>query len=451
MRPRSLATAILLAGAIFLAGAYARDLGRGFVKDDAPWIQTAAAAIEHPASAFTVDSSGFFFRPLVTASFAADYALYRANARGYGVTNFVLCLVCAAAIFWLLLEMGIAPPGAAAAVLAWALNPHGIAMALLWISGRTSLLMTASSTLAVIAFMRRHHAVAALLLLAALFAKEDAVAVPVIAAACALAAGRGNWRAIAAGVAWMAGAVVLYLALRMRTSAMTPSTAPWYYRLLTDPGAIAINGVSYLDRAATSAALIVVIALAIYGVRNRLTDELAARGRLFAAGACWFAAGLAITVRIPVRSDLYAVFPSVGAAIACGAAIDALRSAAAPQALGARDRALAVVVWGLLLLVPVYWSRDARFSEPARLSAIVQQQLARDLPGLPAAGTIVFEDAPARFSTFGDAFDGMPSSIVQLFTGRRFTADIVMPPATVTPGDEVARYALRDGRVVRLR
>ncbi|HEX4348297.1 MAG TPA: hypothetical protein VHZ73_12045 [Vicinamibacterales bacterium] len=451
MRPRAFATAVLLAGALFLAAAYARDLGRGFVKDDAPWIQTAMAAIEHPSSAFMVDSSGFFFRPLVTASFAADYTVYGTSARGYGVTNFLLCVCCAGAILWMLLDVGITPAGASAAVLAWAINPHGIGMALLWISGRTSLLMTLCSTLAVVAFMRKHHAVAALLLLAALFAKEDAIAVPVIAVACALAARRGNWRAMAVGLVWMAGAVAVYLALRMRTSAMTPATAPWYYRLITSPGAIAINALSYLDRAGTSAAVIAGVALAIYGIRDALTRALGARARFFAAGALWFLAGIAITVRVPVRSDLYALFPSIGFAIACGAAIDALRSSAPASGLAWRDRMLIAAAWLLLLLVPVYWSRDTRFSEPAELSAQVQRQLATDLASLPPAGTIVFEDAPGRFSTFGDAFDGMASSVVQLFTGRHFTADIVMPPATSSAPDEVARYAIKDGRVVRLR
>ena len=52
----------------------------------------------------------------------------------------------------------------------------------------------------------------------------------------------------------------------------------------------------------------------------------------------------------------------------------------------------------------------------------------------------MFEDSPARFSTFGDAFDGMSNSVIQLFTGRHFTADIVMPPAVSTPPDEIARY-----------
>ena len=64
-----------------------------------------------------------------------------------------------------------------------------------------------------------------------------------------------------------------------------------------------------------------------------------------AAGAVWFAGGCAMTVFLPVRSSLYAVFPSVGAAIVCGSLVESIRShavarqprAAADLALGERD------------------------------------------------------------------------------------------------------------------
>jgi hypothetical protein len=456
MRPRSFGFAAFVVGALFLATAYGPDLGGGFVKDDAPWIETARAAIDKPASALMVDSSGLFFRPLVTASFAADYLLHGLHARGYGLTNLLLCIGCIAAIGALLRELGLSAVAASAGLLAWTLNPHGVGMALLWISGRTSLLMALFSTIAVLAFMRREHPIAALFLLAALLAKEDAVAVPAIAVACMYAAGRLNRRDVLAGLAWMAAAAVVYFTLRLRTSAMTPATAPWYYQLLTNPASLAINTLSYLDRAGTSAAIVTIVAGAIYGAgsNRRSPDPSRHAGpstvALVGIAGLWFTAGLAITVRIPVRSDLYAVFPSIGPAIACGALVDWFRSRAAPAGLASRDRLLATFFAALLFLVPVYRVRNARFTEPARLSTLVQERLAADRAALPDHGTIVFEDAPAKFSTFGDAFDGMSSSMVRLFTGRPFTADILIPPDIARQPDEIARYALRDGSVVRV-
>src|SRR5438552_7362155 len=98
MSSQKLALVAAFVGATFVASAYVPDLGRGFVKDDFGWIKIGVEALERPTSLFVVDSSGFFFRPLVTATFAADYAIHGLNARGYGVTNLALCLGCLAAI-----------------------------------------------------------------------------------------------------------------------------------------------------------------------------------------------------------------------------------------------------------------------------------------------------------------------------------------------------------------
>src|SRR4051794_17552757 len=107
MRPRAFILAATAIALVFVGAAYGPDLGRGFVKDDAAWVATAIEAIHHPPSAFMVDSSGYFFRPLVTLSFAADYALHGTNPRGYGLTNLLLCLGCLVAIWYLFRELGI--------------------------------------------------------------------------------------------------------------------------------------------------------------------------------------------------------------------------------------------------------------------------------------------------------------------------------------------------------
>ena len=55
-------------------------------------------------------------------------------------------------------------------------------------------------------------------------------------------------------------------------------------------------------------------AMAAYRARPILGAE---SRRLHVIAALWFVAGLAITIRVPVRSSLYAVFPSIGPALAC--------------------------------------------------------------------------------------------------------------------------------------
>ena len=279
-------------GAAFIAAVYIPDLGAGFVKDDSLWILTAAGALRRPASFFMVDSSGFFFRPLVTASFAFDYLLHGVSAGGYGFTNLALCLGCVAAIVILFRELGVSAAAAAIGALAWAVNPHGIGMALLWISGRTSLLMTLCSTFSILAFLRGQRALGAVLpFLGDVRQGRCRVAVLRPGIRRAYAAGRTArrdlrpWRA----PRWMAAAEAVHFVLRMRTSAMTPATAP---RISPAP----VESVGHCDqrrelsdRAASGAALIACVAGIVYRTRAVLTGS-ARRG--LAPAAIWFAAGL---------------------------------------------------------------------------------------------------------------------------------------------------------------
>src|SRR5882724_2919038 len=133
MSSRALVTSVALLGAAFVAAVYIPDLGRGFVKDDCAWIATGIDALHHPSTLFAVDSSGFFFRPLVTATFAVDYTAYGATATGYGFTNLIVCVGCVVAIVLLCRDLGVSAVAAAVGALSWIINPHGIGMALLWI------------------------------------------------------------------------------------------------------------------------------------------------------------------------------------------------------------------------------------------------------------------------------------------------------------------------------
>ena len=314
-------------------------------------------------------------------------------------------------------------------------------MALLWISGRTSLLMTLCSVLAILAFLRSQRAIGALLVLAALFAKEDAVAVPVIVVACFYALGRLDRRKIARGAGVderRRGRLLRAAFSHQRDDAFHRALV---YRLLTSPWAIAINGLSYLDRAGTSAAVIALASPAIY----RSAPLAPPRGaRLFVVAGSGSWPGWRSPSAFRCDPTCTRCFRRSVQRWRARPPSTRFARGLVPTRLPSRDRTFAIVLAALLLLVPVYRIRNARYAEPARVSARVQQALADDLATLPARGTIVFQDAPARFATFGDAFDGMSTSVVQLFTSRPFTADIVMPPEKVSPARRSG--ALRAGR-----
>ena len=120
-------------------------------------------------------------------------------------------------------------------------------------SGRTATLLTLFSLLAAAAFVRAWYGAAAVLIACALLSKEEAVALPFILLTWAWIKGRGarpSWPAIAAVVVPLAG----YLALRALTPAMTPATAPSFYRFTAEPLLVIRNAGEYLDRSATLAA-----------------------------------------------------------------------------------------------------------------------------------------------------------------------------------------------------
>ena len=80
-----------------------------------------------------------------------------------------------------------------------------------------------------------------------------------------------------------------YLALRARTDAFTPATAPSFYRLSASPDVLLPNALSYLDRSMTFTAAVLLLGLIAFGrlrdttARNRMADS-GQRGRLARAG-----------------------------------------------------------------------------------------------------------------------------------------------------------------------
>jgi hypothetical protein len=432
----------------FVAAVYLPDLGRGFLRDDFAWIAAGREALLRPSTIVRPTIAGFY-RPMVTASFAADYARHGLDPRAYAFTNLFLYAACAVLVFVLLLQLGVNVAAASVAALAWALNPHGINMALLWISGRTSLLLTLFALLATLAFVRGHRIAGILFLVCALASKEEATLLPVVLVVWLLCLNRGTRRSVAFDVAAMGLAVAVYLVVRHRTPAFTFSTAPWFYRPTTDMRLLARNVLEYLDRGATAAALITIAAACIY--RRAILLDSPAR-RLLGCAAAWFVCGYALTVWIPVRSSLYAVFPSVGAAIACGVVIDRLRQSASTSR---GDVALASVLASSLLLIPAYWIRNDAWVEPARVSNRIVNVIAADAGALPNRGTIVFEETDRSGAAgFSSAFGGLAGRAVQLLAGDSVDAQIRFASEGARPPDDaiaIAWYRIENGRVSRVR
>lgn len=83
--------------AAFLA-IYLPDLGHGFIQDDFGWIRGSASHNLSDVVALFGRNVGFY-RPLVSLSFAVDFAVWQLNPFGYGLTNLLLCIANAALLF----------------------------------------------------------------------------------------------------------------------------------------------------------------------------------------------------------------------------------------------------------------------------------------------------------------------------------------------------------------
>jgi hypothetical protein len=440
--------ASILAAALLLV--YLPDVGHGFLKDDFAWIHDSRSS--GPGDLlrlFTIDNG--FYRPLVGLSFAGNEWLFGLRPFAYGVTNLALLIACSALLWAMGRGLGMAAGTALLATAVWVFNPHGIPMSVLWISGRTSLLLTLCSLLAARSVLQARPVSATVFCLAALLSKEEAILLPpvlmVLAGRTPDADGFSLRRALRAGWPPLLG-LAPYFALRARTAAYLPHTAPDFYRPTLDLPTLARNVLEYLDRSATfGLALLVLLALL---VRRRPRLEPRERGWL-TVGAVWLACGYGITVFLPVRSSLYACFPSVGVALLAATVGAAVWREAGPAA---RRRLIGLALLVPFALVPVYRARAVRWVRPAEVSARVLEVLSST--PLASGTVVVLHDEPGIRWNLADVFGTLVEDAARLHLGAAIRIWIDPPPpnwqaAGLRPPepDEPARhFSLRHGDLV---
>ncbi len=430
-----------LFGAIYLPG-----LGHGFVKDDYAWI--AASRVQSlPDLAHLFTTNVGFYRPLVSTTFAVDHAIWGVNPWGYALTNVALFLADAVLLFLLARRLSLPPAAALFAVAVWAFNFHGINMAVLWISGRTALLLCLFAQASTLAFLRNRRVVAALLAFAAMLSKEEAVVLPALFLTLDLSRiaerGGGDGGRVALRSLPLWAALGLYGLLRVHSGAFGPYNAPDYYRFTLVPRAVLRNIAQYVDRAGTwPAAVAAVVALGIR-TRRALDDE---EWRVIRFGALWFVALYAITVFLPIRSSLYALAPSIGSALtAASFAARAWRED--PRRFGRVAGALVAVV---ALLVPVYRSRNHGLVEPSDLAAQSLRTIQDAARSRGQRGAIVIVDQADEPVTLEDAFGNLFADAVHLFVGPQWSGAIVDATSTPASGNDAPLvFELRNGGLIQ--
>lgn len=409
--------------------AYLPDVGHGFIADDFSWILHSTVRSASDTWRPLVEAPMGFYRPLVSWSFAANRVIAGLSPLGYALVNMALVCGIAASIIALCRALGFARLEGLFAAAVWTFNLHGVGMALTWISGRTSLLATLFAVLAATASAKGRRFAAGGFTLLALLSKEEPVLLPLVLASwIAIDRSRDGapvGRALTDAIrhVWPSGAALaLYLALRANTAALTPSTAPTYYALSASPDVLVPNVLEYIDRSLTFAAAALLLGFLLLVRRRPSAAWFGEQERRVALkGGVWLVLTHALTVLVPVRSDLYACLPSVGAALMAAAAGRALASQV-PESRRRAATALALVL--PLLLVPVYWGRNVFARHDAELSTRV---LARVFEALRDRADVtrveIYQHAGERPS-IGAALGGGLGPALELGTGRRVETEM---------------------------
>ena len=437
MRSRVVVAAGILTAAWFAA--YAPTISGGFIKDDFGWIyHSRLSGWSSLYSIFT--NAQVFYRPMVQLSFGLTEVVFGTNPVPYALTNLGLALACAVAIYHLARTLGLASWAAVAATAVWAFNFHGINMAIAWMSGRTSLLGTLFSVLAAIELWRNRSIAAGAFAFAAFLSKEEVVALPLIFTIWLMI----DRRSLRASIApWIALGV--YFVLRGLSGAVGITDAPPHYQFTFDPVQVATNIIEYADRSMTLGTLMVIAASVAL---RRLPAATTTEWRVIWMGGVWLVCGFAATIWLPVRSSLYAVFPSVGFALVVSCLLTAMVRNAEPRQ--ARRVAMAGLVLPFLLL-PVYWQRNVRWTELRSLSTATIRAIQAD--ALPRETLVVLEDDLSHRANFRHVFGALLHEAAALHFDNRLALWIEPPPPEV---DSSARpvnaahtviFRLIDGRV----
>lgn len=433
LRRPTLEHAVYVAPVVVFLAIYLPAAGHGFIKDDSLWVlQSRVRSIGDAVHLFQQDNG--FYRPIVSVTFAIDEWLFGAHSLGYGITNVLLALACFAAIVSLGRAVGLPRAAAWLSASLWLLNFKFTRMGVLWICGRTSLVAALFATMAATALVRGRLAWAMVWIAVALFSKEEALPVVVILAVWLVVLRPAGVKGRPGLVAWLVCAAAitgLYFAARAQTGAMTPSSAPGVYRYSLSLTGLAGNIAEYADRSMTLAVLVTLLAIAILGwSRVRPVDRST---RIAVCGLVWLVLGFAPTMLLPVRSDLYACLPSIGACLAAGAVVaEAWKASSDPR----RRRALVGALVLLAVLAPVHYLRTSHWVRPAELSSRVLEDLQARTAALPEGSRVVIGYDPSDpASNLDDAFGAHLAVAFTVQTGRHLDLSIVpVPGGTVAAG-----------------
>jgi hypothetical protein len=434
---------------------YLPDVGHGFIRDDVGWVGHNQLSSWSDAGDLLKARAGLF-RPAASFSFAIERSTCGTRPLCYGLTNFLLLIACAAGVVVLARALSLPAGAAVLAGALWLFNWHGISSAVLWISGRTALLLVLFATCSAAAFVRGRWLLAAGLAGGAMLSKEEGVLLPAALLGWALVDSFSDGRPIVTrrnvGFSVVScGLGLLYYVLRLRSGALTPSSAPAFYRLDFSIARLVSNGPEYLDRSLTFTAAALLLFWVVH--RPMVGDAVRPHRRLLWFAAVWWICGFAITMFIPVRSSLYACAPSIASSIAAAAILREAWCRLDPQR---RTRAIRAGLAIPFLLWPVYHLRNKDLVDATDVSARTLAALQRVADQKGANTVVVLRDDRSHRASIDTAFGTGLQEAVDFVVTPRMAVWMDPPPADadlggISPAPKHADVTLRlkDGELVQ--
>jgi hypothetical protein len=425
---------------------YAPHVGKGFVTDDFVWLGNVIfhGSVDY-LKPFSITPG--FYRPLVSLTFGLQYQLHGLDPGPYGWFNLILHLVNILLVYRLLSSIEISRAYALPVAILFAFNTKGPAMAVGWISGRTTLLFTLFTLLSLYLYLKakqqapQHprrlflYVLAAMTYLAALLSKETAVAVPVfVFLASFFIRGKKDKRIQTAFQSMLVFLIplVFYGFLRLSSNAITPFNAPDFYRFTLAPTVILRNLWEYITRAGMlDFSIAVWLLVVLLFTRKRIKTMEAIDRTLLAAGAGWFLCFLLPTLFVPVRSDIYVYVPQVGLHLMLLPIIFYLWRQTVSSIKKRINRVIVLFPIGVLILVCIGFLMAAAEANAKKgnSSAVFTRQVVQAASTMEVETYIFIVDTHANqgLSPSRTVSYGFPWLLHLYYPDKYFTGEIILP------------------------
>jgi len=417
-RERAESPIILGVLAAFCA-AYFPFLGGGVLTDDFAHLMRQRGWPSFTEVVSTPDPFGFY-RPAVQASFWVNAHLFGFEPVAFRAINLFLHLTCIACVYRLACKLSLSSRASLLATLAFALTPKANSIAVLWISGRTDLMMALFCLMALLAWLRWRASRKTKWVLASVFcyvlavlSKESAFLLPVLLPLLPTDEARAGQADIPVIVAMILCGVIVFV-LRAHFGAMMPLTSNAHYALIQPLARWTRNLENYSGRVVPSAlGVLLLVALPGWLLNRDLSQwdtEVFRRYLLF--GVAWFVIFILPVLPIVARSELYLYFPGIGLALFVARIVDMTVSDRRRQWLMACSLAMYVVLFGAYQM-----SRSLVLSNDLDFSAALMSSLRTELEGYGGHVWLIPQDGET-LQLFADSVGGYGDLLLKFATGR---------------------------------